>query len=401
MNILVICQYYYPEPFAVSYVCEELVRSGHSVTVYTGTPNYPDGRIYPGYRRNKKKHELLNGVKVNRCFCIGRRNNVIFRALNYVSFAVSSVFNVLRDDFAYDAVLVYQLSPVLMALAGVVYKIKHKAPLILYCLDLWPASLLAGGVSKKSLVYKAFHKISEKIYVQADRILISSKLFARYFNDEFGIVISDEWYLPQFAEDIFEKTENTVGGEKNTVDFVFAGNIGSVQRIDTVIGAALLTKDIKTLKWHIAGDGSQLLSCIETAHRLGVDNVIFHGRMDEKSMADIYSIADAMLVTLGNCGELSYTLPRKVQSYMAAGKPIICAADGAAAELINEAECGICVEAESAEDFAAAVRTFIKSENKTELGENGRTYYRNNFTKQIFTERLLCHLENLKSKEIL
>ena len=154
MKILVICQYYSPEPFRHSDICEELVKRGHEVTVVTGLPNYPMGKIYDGFRHGKKRDEQINGVKIHRCFIIGRRHGAIFRFLNYYSYAISSHFYVkhLKDDF--DVVFVNQLSPVMMAKAGITYKKKHNKKLVLYCLDLWPESLVAGGITRGSFIYK-------------------------------------------------------------------------------------------------------------------------------------------------------------------------------------------------------------------------------------------------------
>ena len=122
MKILVICQYYYPEPFRISNICEELVKSGHEVFVVTGFPNYPEGEIYKGYKFFKRRNEIINGVRVHRCFTIGRRRGPIFRFLNYYSYAFSSTIYVsmLREDF--DIVFVNQLSPVMMAKAGMVIR---------------------------------------------------------------------------------------------------------------------------------------------------------------------------------------------------------------------------------------------------------------------------------------
>lgn len=196
MKVLVICQYYYPEPFRISDLCEELVKQHHDLTVITGVPNYPMGEIYPEYRHKKKRDEVINGVKVHRCFTIGRKGGVIKRFLNYFSFAISSTRYVSRLKEDFDIVFVNQLSPVMMANAGIRYKKKHHKKLILYCLDLWPESLIAGGISRKSLIYKLFHGISSRIYRQADEILITSQSFEAYLSAEFDISHDKIKYLP-------------------------------------------------------------------------------------------------------------------------------------------------------------------------------------------------------------
>ena len=125
MKILVICQYYSPEPFKVADVCEALVKNGHQVDVVTSFPNYPMGEIYEGYRNSAHKEEKINGVNVHRVFTVGRKSGFLFRILNYYAFSVCSSFFVNKLKKDYDVVFVYQLSPVLMANAGLKYKKKH------------------------------------------------------------------------------------------------------------------------------------------------------------------------------------------------------------------------------------------------------------------------------------
>ena len=255
MKILVICQYYYPEPFRITDICEDLVKQGNEVFVVTGQPNYPMGKIYDGYKGNNRRDEIISGVKIHRCFTVARGKGLIKRFLNYYSFAFSSSHYVsrIKDDF--DVVLVNQLSPVMMAKAGVKYKKKHSKKLFLYCLDLWPESLAAGGIKRSSKIYSYYHRVSEKLYKSADKIAVTSKSFADYFEKEFGI--SDTRYLPQYAEEIFspDACRKTPDGY---TDLMFAGNIGVMQDIETIIKAAQLTENIKSLRWHIVGDGSEL-----------------------------------------------------------------------------------------------------------------------------------------------
>ena len=144
MKILVVCQHYHPEPFRLSDICEELVKRGHEVGVVTGTPNYPMGEIYPGYENHARQDEVVNGVKVHRCAIHPRKTGILHRVWNYYSFARESSKYVKKLDDSFDVVFINQLSPVMMANAGIKYAKKHKKKSVLYCLDLWPASLGAG-----------------------------------------------------------------------------------------------------------------------------------------------------------------------------------------------------------------------------------------------------------------
>lgn len=380
MKILVVCQYYYPEPFRISDICEELVKRGHEVTVVTGLPNYPMGEIYDGYKNSEKRNEIINGVNVHRCFTIGRKQGVIYRFLNYYSYMFSSTRYVKKISDEYDVVFVNQLSPVMMGNAAVKYKKIHKTPFVLYCLDLWPASLTMGGISCNSILYRFFHNVSEKIYKQADSVLVTSRSFSGYFEKEFGITHTK--YLPQYAESLFT-AEECEKKPDDTIDLMFAGNIGIAQSVDTIVKAAKLTSDISNLRWHIVGDGSELDRVKKLCESEKITSVFFHGRKSVDEMPKYYAMADAMLVTMQKNEFLSMTLPGKVQSYMAAGKPIIGSIDGETAELIKEAECGFCVEAENAELLAEKVRAFINCD-KSDMGHNAKKYYDDHFKKDKF-----------------
>ncbi len=386
MKILVICQYYYPEPFRISDICEELVKEGNEVTVVTGTPNYPMGEIYLGYEDGKRMDEVINGVKVHRCISSPRKTGVVNRVINYFSYANKSnkYIKTLNGDF--DVVFVNQLSPVMMAKAGITYKKKFNKKLVLYCLDLWPESLCAGGIKKNSLIYKVFKKISKDIYQNADKILVTSKSFADYFLEMFGI--SNVSYLPQYAEsqflDLKEKEET------EAFNLLFAGNIGAAQSIGTIIEAAKILKDEKVC-FHIVGDGSELENIKREA--IGLSNVIFYGRKPIEEMPSYYEMADAMLVTLTNDPIISLTLPGKVQSYMAAGKPIVGAINGETAMVLNEAQGGYCGKANDANQLAENIRKLMNDENIKEIGRKNKEYYLANFSKESFMKQLIACLK--------
>ena len=392
MKVLVVCQYYKPEPFRISDICEALVEMGHSVTVVTGTPNYPEGVIYPGYENGAKADEIINGVTVHRCPLIPRKSGALYRFLNYYSFVFSSqkYLRGLNEDF--DVVFVNQLSPVMMAQAALTWAKRKGKRCVLYCLDLWPESLLAGGIRKDSLIYKVFRRVSRRIYQSADQILVTSRGFVPYFEETLGLTGKKLGYLPQYAEDMFgslpESTE-----PKNTVDFLFAGNVGSLQSVETIVEAARLLQNESQIRIHIVGGGISLENCKKQAE--GLNNITFHGRRDLGEMPSFYAMADVLLITMGKDPVLSATLPGKVQSYMAAGKPVAGAIDGETARLINEeALCGACCGAEDAPALAEILRQMAADpEKRKEYGCNARRYYREHFQKTKFLVELERVLE--------
>ncbi len=391
MKILVICQYYAPEPFRISNVCEALAERGHEIHVVTGYPNYPEGKIYPGYGRGKHIDETVKGVSIHRCFTIPRKTGMLFRLLNYYSYSISSK-NFVRsrtckalDGNDFDVVFCYQLSPVMMAEAAVTYQKRKHVPVVLYCLDLWPESLIAGGIQRSSLVYKFFHKTSGRIYRTMDRILVSSRMFESYMETEFSIDPDRVQYLPQFAEGVFHAVPQKRTG--NQCELVFAGNIGEVQSVDTILKAANILRN-EPILFHIVGGGTDLERLKSMKLDMDLENVFFHGRKPIEQMPDIYGRADAMLVTLKADPVLSMTLPGKVQSYLAAGKPIIGAIDGETCNVIREADCGFCGPAEDSVKLAENIRRFMACQDKKRLAENAKSYYETRFAMNRFISEL-------------
>lgn len=393
MKILVVSQHYWPEPFPLADVCESLVQMGHTVHVVTDIPNYPMGYIFPEYRGRKRRTEEHNGVHIFRTFTIGRRNNILFRLLNYYSYAISSTLFVNKLKGDYDVVFTNQSSPVMMVNAALSYAKKWKKKCVLYCMDLWPASLAAGGVGEDSLIYRFFNGVSKKLYRRADRILITSQMFRDYFKKEFGIADETIGYLPQYANAAFD-SELPQKVNRETVDFLFAGNIGAAQSLNTVLDAADILREDPRLRWHIVGDGSELENLKRRAKELSLENVIFYGRKPLAEMPAYYAKADAMLVTLTADPFIGMTLPAKVQSYMAAGKPVIAAANGEIPAVIRDSACGFCTNAEDAQGLADAVKAFLACEDREALGKNAREYYKAHFTHDMFMKRLVSELEN-------
>lgn len=391
MKILVVCQYYHPEPFRIKDICEEMVRRGHEVHVVTGYPNYPEGNIYPGYGKGKRIDEVVDGVRIHRCYTTPRKTGAIYRFLNYFSYAFSAAKYVksrecvAMDGKDFDVVFCNQLSPVMMVKAAVEYKKAKNVRVVMYCLDLWPESLCAGGIRKGSIIYRVFHKISEKMYRQMDKILITSRMFSDYLAEEFAISKEKIEYLPQYAEGIFERIE--AKEENGVFDFTFAGNIGAIQSVDTILKAAQILKE-DPVRFHIVGGGSELERLKKLQEEKDISNVTFYGRRPLEDMPSFYEKADAMLITMKADPVLSLTLPGKVQSYMAAGKPIIGAINGETRTVIGDADCGFCGAAENAEELADNIRRFMSDARRKEMGNQARRYYEKHFEESQFMNRL-------------
>ena len=252
MKILVVCQHFYPETFRINDITYELVKKGHDVTVLTGLPNYPEGKVYKGYKWFQNRSEVVNGVKIKRCSLVGRRKSTLMMGINYAWFAIFGCLKALFMKKDFDVVYVYQLSPISMTWPGILVSKIKKIPLVIHCLDQWPISVTTGPIGKESVLYKVLEKMSIWSYNKASRIIISSKSFKRYFENELQISAKSKGltYYPSYAESDYENVGQI---ENNVFDIVFAGNIGPAQSVETIIETANILKEHKDIMFHIVG----------------------------------------------------------------------------------------------------------------------------------------------------
>ena len=390
MKILIVSQRYWPEPFRITDVAETLVKMGHSVTVLCGTPNLPQGYTYEEYKNGKNKVQDHNGVHIIRAKEIERRNDLFHRFLNYYSFPHYANKLVGKLDKDFDVVLLNELSPIMSVRPGIKYAKQNNKKTVMYEMDLWPESLLAGGIKKSSLIYNHYKKVASKIYSSCDKILVSTKEHSDYIKALPKCSDLDIDYLPQYAESIFEDGDyKTI--ENGVIDLVFAGNIGKAQSIDTIIKAANELKDDQRFMFHIVGGGSELGNNKKLAERFGLTNVIFYGPKPIEEMPTYYKLADTMLVTLEDSGYANMTIPGKVQSYMACGKPIIGAINGVTSNLINDNHVGI---ATPAGDYFSLAKTIVSLDDDSikTLSNNSKSFYKN-FKKEQFFKILESYLK--------
>lgn len=398
MKLLVVSQYYYPEQFRINEVCAELVRRGHQVTVLTGRPNYPEGEVYPGYEHLKREeHE---GVEILRCQIAPRKQGAVHLAWNYLSYMTRAWFRVGQLGGDFDAVLVYQLSPVTMTVPALRYHKKHGVPVYLYCLDLWPESIRDYIHNTDSLLYRLMTRWCQKLYNGAAKIGVTSPSFQDYLHDVCLVPKENITYLPQHGEDMqhfgcLEVTDNGV------TDFVFMGNVGVAQDLENVARAVSLVHTAQPFLVHIVGIGPDLENLKKTVAQLGVeDHFRFHGRHPLEKMPDFYRLADGCLLTLYDDTAAGLTIPGKLQGYMSAGKPVIAAIGGGAAQVIAESRCGLCAHPGKPEELAAIMTQFMEQPSQAaQMGKNGRAYFEENFSLDVFTTRLEQQLEQLCGKD--
>lgn len=386
MKILLVSQHFYPDNFRVNDIAKALVEKGHQVTVLTSLPDYETGKVPADCKGLKNRKIRWNGVDIIRSFSVARRSGIIFRALNYASFFLTSTIKARALKEKFDIVMCYQTSPVLMANGARAYAKKHKKPFFLYCLDLWPESLKAWHVGEGNPLFKLMNAYSKSIYNSADLVGVTSKPFIDYLHSVNDVPMDKLVYLPQHAEDLnLNKKE-----ERNETIFSFGGNIGSVQNIECIIRAVEKIRDLDGYSVEIYGDGSELQNCKKLATELGVnEKIIFFGRVDWNTLKENYNRADAFLLTLKSEGIIGQTIPAKLQEYMSGARPVIASIEGAAREVINESDCGICVDADNSDKLALAMQDFVVNKEKYKnCGENGKAYFQANFTREKFISDL-------------
>lgn len=393
-KILFVCQYFYPEVFRGNDVAFHLAKEGHEVHVVTGIPNYPGGKFFEGYGVCKKRHEVIDGVKVTRLPIIPRGNNKIMLMLNYFSYMTVACIWMLFHAIGhkYDRVFVQQLSPVMMSLPGVLYKKLRGVPLYTWVLDLWPESLTAAGGINNKHVLAFFDWFVKKEYKWSDKILTSSRSFdqsiMKYGNYKDKIV-----YYPQWADG---------GSAPVPSDFVmpqipegfrlmFAGAVGDAHGFECTMNAALLTKEHKDIKWVIVGDGRRLDWVRQFVKVHGLEETVSTlGRFPAETMPLFFEQADVMLVTLNDDPLFKLYAPAKISSYMASSRPIIAVLNGEGGEVIKDAKCGWHLPAGDAEGFAKLAIELSQTDKAVlqEKGANGRAYYDEHFTKDKCLRKL-------------
>lgn len=480
LRILVVTQCFYPDIYAVNDIVEEMVKRGHKVTVLTGLPDYTTSKIPPAYRHGKRRHEHYKGADVYRVQTIARHHGPIWRSLNYLSFVVSGSFRAWTQDFTktdvwgrkntekrdfekdaasggdkgrqeetdagFDVIYVWEVSPVTMAVPAIRLAKRYRKPLFLYCMDIWPECVKAMGINERNPAFPIIHAWSRLIYNACDHIAVSSKPFFTYLEKTNRVSPSRMSYLPQYADDTLLLSDFTKQPDGHA-DFLFIGNIGKAQKLDCLVKAMSVFKKREDdssvahkVTLHIVGGGSDEERIRELAQRLGLtDRIRFYGPKPAAEAAQYYKKADVCVLTLDGSTHIGDTLPGKLQTYMAAGKPVIAAANGATKEVIEESRCGICTPAgddralgealldaaeailkinitraaqdgPSRDDFSGKTKEGQRGDDLSgtigdrrgaadfaAYGQNARTYFRAHFTKEKHfseLERLLYRMTN-------
>lgn len=399
MRVLVVSQYFWPENFRVNDLVKELVERGHSLTVLTGEPNYPSGSVFVEFRRDPRAFDDFNGAKVVRVPIVPRGAGKARLVLNYLSFALSATVVGawrLRGE-AFDAIFVFQPSPITLVLPAVfLRRVKH-APLLLWVLDLWPETLSAVGVVRSPRVLGWVSRLVSFIYRRCDLILVQSRSFAANVERHSGQPGKIR-YFPSWAEPVFEGSLDAVVPAQELANLhgkfiiLFAGNIGDAQDFPSILDAAEALRDAPDVRWVVVGDGrmSEWLHA-EIARRRLEGVVLPLGRFPIDRMPSFFRVASALLVTLKNEPVFELTIPGKVQAYLAAGIPILAMLGGEGARVIQESGAGLVCPPGRGDLLAERVRELsaLPVAALRRMSDSARTYCMNEFNR----DKLVSHLE--------
>lgn len=399
MKVLIVSQYFWPENFRINDLAVSLVERGHEVTVLTGIPNYPQGRFFSGYGLYKKTREEYKGVRIVRVPLVPRgKGNRIMMALNYLSFTLSAVIIApFRCRGKFDIIFVCQLSPVTVGLPALLLKKIKRVPVIFWILDLWPESLSATGAIHSPGILKMMDVLVRLIYRGCDKIIVSSRGFMSSVAEKLDNPARLD-YFPNWQEPEYSGAATITEYLPEGFLVVFAGNIGVAQDFETIVSVAEKLKGYRDIQWVILGDGGRF-DWVKAQVELRKLSASFHlkGRYPSEAMPAFFAQADLMLVTLKRDPAFALTVPGKIQSYMACGRPIVAALDGEGGQLITESGCGLSVPAEDVDALANAVLTLYRmpKEQREEMGKRGKNFCEVNFEREKLMDRLEVWMSEL------
>lgn len=403
MKILVITQYFWPESFIINDYAKGLLERGHEVTVLTGMPNYPTGKYFPGYSMRSIGLDDYDGICVKRVPMILRGNNSKLRlVLNYMSFALSaSLFIPIFCRQKYDVCFVYEPSPVTVMIPALFYKVMRKVPVLFWVQDLWPESLSATGSVNNSLVLKMVRKLVDLIYRNSDMILVQSRGFVDHVRQ--SDVSNDRIrYLPNWTESFYQPLKYQVLLDekhklKKSFRVMFAGNIGVAQDFNTILNAAERLSQVD-IQWLIVGDGKQKAWLLDEIEKRNLQDLFFFlGSHPSEDMPAYFSIADVLIVTLRDEKIFSYTIPRKIQSYIACAKPVIAALAGSGAEVLKESG-GIAVAPGDDKSLADSISSLFEMsvEERNKMGNSALDYSRKHFDRDKLIDLTISWMHELE-----
>jgi colanic acid biosynthesis glycosyl transferase WcaI len=402
MRLLVVSQYFWPENFRINEIVTEMVAKGHHVTVLTGRPNYPEGHIDPEFAAHPYRFGEFGGAEVIRVPLRPRGQGSLRLVLNYWSFVFwgCTLGPWLLKGRRFDSIFVFETSPITAALPAVLMKWLTGARLVMWVLDLWPDTLSAIGVVRSKRVLGWVGKLCRFIYKHCDLILGQSPAFAAPI-EKWSQAPEKFRYLPNWVEGTFDSAPTgpvapELSAFQGRFRVMFAGNLGEAQDLSTVLDAASRVRLLKPkVCWVLLGDGRAADKLRQEIVDLKLQDTVFLlGRHAQERMPSFFAGADALLVSLKPEPIFAMTIPGKIQSYLAAGKPILAMLDGVGAQVVKDAGAGVVCRASDAQALAANCVLLAEQSmsSRTEMGRAGMKFSERHFSREVVLNNLATWL---------
>ena len=405
MRVLILSQYFWPESFRINEVADSLSEKGCEVTVLTGHPCYPPGKRNEGvswWRFARDRHP--NGHQILRVPLVPRseKGGAINLVLNYLSFVIFATLAGLwwgrRNKW--DVVFVYAISPILQSIPGMAIRRVHKSALVTWVQDLWPDSLQATGYVNSSRALGLVEKIVRWIYRNNDLLLAQSRGFVPSIAQLAPTTDIDYHPNPgeRAVEAVLDQADDVshifvIDLDEDKFNIVFAGNLGKLQGLGTLLEAAALTQDRSEIRWVFVGGGSEKPWLISEIERRGLTNVVVYDSVPPETMPGVFARSQALLISLIDDPSISLTIPSKLQAYLGAGRPILGCINGEAAAVIQESGAGLVATAGNSTELAENARILAScSQDEYEgYARAGQAYYRNHFSSTTLADSLIDH----------
>jgi glycosyltransferase involved in cell wall biosynthesis len=381
-RLQIITQWFEPEPaFKGLAFATEMANRGFDVEVITGFPNYPSGKLYPGYRIGLPKREVIDGVKVVRLpLYPSHDSSAIRRALNFVSFGVSvllyGLFGMRRADVIYG----YH-PPLTVGLAAIFIRLLRRVPVVYDVQDLWPDTLAATGMLRNRFALGVVGLICRLVYRFVDRIAVLSSGFKDAIVAQ-GIPEDKVTVIRNWAnEDVLRtstRETRSPSREGSAFQVLYAGNIGKAQGLEVLLDVAkLLDRCSRQVKFVIIGDGVERLRLQKLVREKGLNNLEFRDPVPLSEIGASLLSADALLVHLSPDPLFDITIPSKTQAYLCVGRPLVMAVGGEASALVRQAGAGVVATPGDAVSIANAIMSLmsLSSQELDEMGARGRRFY--------------------------
>jgi len=389
-------QWFDPEPtFKGLLFAKKLYELGNDVEVITGFPNYPGGKLYPGYRQKWCSREIIEGVSIVRVpLYPSHEASAIKRILNYCSFALSSCLYGIFLAKKADVVYVYH-PPMTVGLSGALISFFRQTPFVYDIQDIWPDTLRATGMINNERVLSLIGLICSWIYRKASHIVVLSPGFRDLLVIR-GVEDTKISVIYNWCDESALKVHKETGADFSCMDgyfnVVFAGNMGKAQALSAVIEAAKIvsSEDVR-IQFIFVGGGLELETLKKMSISLNLENVHFLPRMPMNEVGSVLKRADILLVHLRDDPLFSITIPSKTQAYLSMGKPILMAVHGDAADLIQKADVGIVASPEKAASIAEGILKLANLPLKVRqlMGEKAMEFYEGELSLGIGTEKFI------------